>query len=688
MANTATKRPARKRAAAPKSPPATESAEKLPPAVARGKTRLMDVPLALIEPEPDFNPRKSMDQGELAELAESVKQHGLLQPVLLRPRDRGGPSGAPRFWLTGGHRRHAAAVIAGEKTIPAIIREDGDALIAAVLDNSHRKDLTLLEEAQVYERAMKTKGLTVSGVPKVLSVPQRRVTERLRILVLPENAQQALGEGKIGPSHVAWLGELAEKSVLLASVITQHMLETGHVPDAWQLANHVIPSTKGVIAPGQIKAGSAAFKLNRKEVKEAVDELASIENKYSGPEYSWRYGPGRNYPSIATGDMVRGPADWLEEGVAIGAVLKIHTPAMRDDDRGAYAIIDQRWLQATLEEQFLKAHQSLNEFRKRSKAAQKNSTGSSRGGGSELTATEANAAEKARKKAEREQALRDREKATEANRRLGKLLMHEFASVELTLDVAKAICMTPMHEASQYGAPNQSNVAGLASSGMRYLDLPEFAATRELRGKTVPCLMTGDKQLTEAFWSWWKKAKTPNEVIGRTLIALLATHYADRRQAMSAEHDYHGFSIPTEAKRTLEKILPPKKARQKGALTDSTAHESGIATGGEPNQEARPLAEVLTEEPAAAAAVELTEPEQKVLAALYKRRNGSRYACNGEREANQNILADTGLGTMKAVKEAMEGLRAKRLVGGVKAAPYLNKAYEELAKTVSEAIAA
>ena len=151
--------------------------------------------------------------------------HGLRQPLLLRP-DPAVAAGEGHC-LTGGHRRFAASQLAGLKTVPALVREDGDALVGAVLDNSHRVDLDTLEEAHAYRRVMHERGLTSQGVSELLSVAQKRVTERLRILETPELAQAAFGSGTLALSDVAFYAELTTKSALLATVVAETDIDAG-----------------------------------------------------------------------------------------------------------------------------------------------------------------------------------------------------------------------------------------------------------------------------------------------------------------------------------------------------------------------------------------------------------------------------------------------------------------------------
>ena len=175
---------------------------------ARSRSELHTIPLSSINLEEGFNPRDAYDAKELAKLAESVRLHGVLQPIEVAPTEDG------EYRLIAGHRRYLAAGEAALIEIPALVRYDVDdaarGLDHAIIENVLRADLNPVEEARAYRRLMDDAGLTRRGVAERCSVSQKRVTERLAILEVPDGLHPRIADGTIPPSAIKALGELAK----------------------------------------------------------------------------------------------------------------------------------------------------------------------------------------------------------------------------------------------------------------------------------------------------------------------------------------------------------------------------------------------------------------------------------------------------------------------------------------------
>lgn len=154
-----------------------------------------EVPLESVQPNPD-QPRTNFKQEEIEELAASINKDGLLQPILVRPVGKG-------YQIIAGERRWQACKSLGLKTVPVRIREadDGEVLELALIENIQRSDLNPIEEAYGYRRLMDRKGLTQSAVAEAVSKGRSTVANALRLLELPEDAQQLLFEEKITAGH-------------------------------------------------------------------------------------------------------------------------------------------------------------------------------------------------------------------------------------------------------------------------------------------------------------------------------------------------------------------------------------------------------------------------------------------------------------------------------------------------------
>jgi len=165
-----------------------------------GSTRnlgVRHVPVSRIEANPD-QPRMTFEQSALDELTASIKEHGILQPVLLRP------FGAPgRYQLIAGERRWRAAKAAGLDSIPAMIEEidDDTALEIAIIENLQREDLSPLEEATMYDRMVKDHGYSIRRLAQKLGKDKGYLENRLRLADAPEEIRQLVSLRKDTLSH-------------------------------------------------------------------------------------------------------------------------------------------------------------------------------------------------------------------------------------------------------------------------------------------------------------------------------------------------------------------------------------------------------------------------------------------------------------------------------------------------------
>jgi len=158
--------------------------------------RTDEVPIDSVSPNPD-QPRTNFKREELEELAASIEKDGLLQPILVRPM------GSQKYQIIAGERRWQACKMVGLSTVPVRIKEadDDKALELALVENVQRSDLNPIEEAYGYRRMMERRNLTQSEVAQAMSKGRSTVANALRLLELPEEAQQLLFEEKITAGH-------------------------------------------------------------------------------------------------------------------------------------------------------------------------------------------------------------------------------------------------------------------------------------------------------------------------------------------------------------------------------------------------------------------------------------------------------------------------------------------------------
>lgn len=156
------------------------------------------VVLALEEITPNREqPRKEFDEEKIVELADSIRQHGVLQPLLVRPMVTGG------YQIVAGERRFRAARMAGLHEVPVVVRELEDAQVTelALIENLQREDLTPMEEAMGYQSLMEQYGLTQEQVAETVGKSRPAIANALRLLQLPEEIRELLELGKITAGH-------------------------------------------------------------------------------------------------------------------------------------------------------------------------------------------------------------------------------------------------------------------------------------------------------------------------------------------------------------------------------------------------------------------------------------------------------------------------------------------------------
>ena len=156
------------------------------------------VTIKISQIEPNRNqPRRSFDEDALEELSQSIKEHGVLQPILVRPQIYGG------YQIVAGERRYRASRMAGLTEIPAIIKElsDSETMQIALIENLQRRDLSDLEEAKGYQTLMDEYGFSQEDVARTVGKSRSAVANTLRLLGLPDDVKELLDQGKISAGH-------------------------------------------------------------------------------------------------------------------------------------------------------------------------------------------------------------------------------------------------------------------------------------------------------------------------------------------------------------------------------------------------------------------------------------------------------------------------------------------------------
>jgi ParB family transcriptional regulator, chromosome partitioning protein len=238
-----------------------------------------EVDLDSIVPGP-MQPRTHFDEASLESLAESIRSHGIVQPLLVRRR-------GDRYELIAGERRWRAARLAGISRVPIVIKEvpDESLLEIALIENIQRENLNPIEEAQAYKKLIETVGLTQESLASRVGRDRSYITNYLRLLRLPDDLQQLLKEGRLSTGHARTLLALSHPD--LQRRIARQILDGGlSVRATEQLVQKAVeekPASKA--APQQVDPNikAAETKLRRalgtqvKIIQSAADGRGKVE---------------------------------------------------------------------------------------------------------------------------------------------------------------------------------------------------------------------------------------------------------------------------------------------------------------------------------------------------------------------------------------------------------------------------
>lgn len=183
--------------------------------------------IAIDDIKPNANqPRKTFDEEGLADLADSIKEHGVIQPIIVR---QSGDS----YEIVAGERRWRASRLAGLKKVPCLVRDltDEELMLLAIVENMQREDLNPIEEAEGLNRMIKTYGMTQEQVSKSVGKSRPYITNSLRLLKLPKEVRQMMSEGIISSGHGrALLAVKGEKErIRIAKLIEKNGLSVREV---------------------------------------------------------------------------------------------------------------------------------------------------------------------------------------------------------------------------------------------------------------------------------------------------------------------------------------------------------------------------------------------------------------------------------------------------------------------------
>ncbi|TBG70511.1 ParB/RepB/Spo0J family partition protein [Rhizobium leguminosarum] len=239
------------------------------------------IPIEFVSRNPR-NPRRFFDDSELHDLASSIRQHGIVQPIVVRTISR------DRYEIIAGERRWRAAQLAGLIEIPVIIRDvdDKTALEIAIVENVQRADLNALEEALGYEQLIAEYGYTQNDLGEIIGKSRSHVANSLRLLKLPDPVRDLLAAGSLSAGHARALVSTSDPAGLARTIVAKGM----SVRDAEKLAQNNIKA--------QSEPQQAALRRDQKDsdtlalertLSDALGLDVAINHKASGGQIKISY---------------------------------------------------------------------------------------------------------------------------------------------------------------------------------------------------------------------------------------------------------------------------------------------------------------------------------------------------------------------------------------------------------------
>ena len=237
------------------------------------KDEIVMLKLADLRSNP-YQPRKIFDEQALEELASSIKEHGVFQPIIVKPSIKG-------YEIIAGERRVKASIIAGLTEIPAIIREFNDAemMEIALLENLQREDLTCIEEANAYKKISETLNLTQEELAKRVGKSRSYITNTLGLLKLPEETQNLINEKKLSMGHAKILSKLEDKyqiKELTDKIITEGI--SVHELENLTSSNKEYTRTNSSSIPKEKKQKDSMYSYLEEIISEKLGTKVKINN--------------------------------------------------------------------------------------------------------------------------------------------------------------------------------------------------------------------------------------------------------------------------------------------------------------------------------------------------------------------------------------------------------------------------
>lgn len=234
------------------------------------KSDQLEIPLELITTNPD-QPRKVFEDKELLELSDSIKEFGVIQPILVKRDNKG------LYVVIAGERKLRAAALAGLKKIPVIIRtaDERDTALLALVENVQRENLNFIEEAIAYKRLMDEYGLTQIEIARRVGKQQSTISNKIRVLSLPEDIRRMISEHQLTERHARALLKINEEAVRkqILNRIIDHSL---NVKQTEKLIDDVLRKREEEQRKGE-KLRYINYRIYLNTLKKAFSTISEIE---------------------------------------------------------------------------------------------------------------------------------------------------------------------------------------------------------------------------------------------------------------------------------------------------------------------------------------------------------------------------------------------------------------------------
>jgi ParB/RepB/Spo0J family partition protein len=502
---------------------------------------LRSLPIEAIHVPDGANPRRHFDQRALQELADSIAQHGLIQPLVVRCDDGG-------YTLIAGERRYRAAKLAGLEQVPVTLRDgDESALELAVDENLHRQDLDPVEEAHAFQAILRSGKLNKKQLAERVSKTAGYVNDRLRLLDLPEPIQTHIAAGVIPVRLAKHLIAIAKVSQPVAVACTQ------------LVASEVVKVEELERSPERV--------------------LGSLgDQDWPDPQpVALHVSSYHHYPLESLPLPTEGCDDIRERCSALGHEVGFSFDQEDADAARGYGCLlefknDRFWASSYITDPAFIADRVRLQLDNYEQQLQQQQRQAARQDDSH--ASETLDAEKERRRQERQQRTEAKQTAIAANFELGRKLQLRYDAPKITTPVAKLLALLIL----------DAHPDKLAGRGLRYTREDwQIVETKEVRGKTVekPRYPEG-WEAAEQLYAQIERARTPEQIVGRLLQALIAARAADQNAVAGSSHVYwnlpdgYGDTPSTEIPVILDRLAKPVLPRHL-ASSNSDADEQAQA---------------------------------------------------------------------------------------------------------------